>query len=155
MSRSGYIEDAEDNWAIIKWRGAVASAIRGRRGQAFLREMLASMDAMPKKRLIVEELVKEGEVCALGVVAVARKMDVSAVDPEDHEAVAAAFGITHAMTCEVMYENDEVRDRIVEEAHGPPNRWGNRPTYWRNETPEERFARMRAWVVSKLKGSTP
>jgi hypothetical protein len=37
MSRSGYSDDLE-NWSLIRWRGAVASAIRGRRGQAFLRE---------------------------------------------------------------------------------------------------------------------
>ena len=46
MSRSGYTDDMEDMWQHICWRGAVASAIRGRRGQAFLREMLAAMDAI-------------------------------------------------------------------------------------------------------------
>jgi hypothetical protein len=43
-------------WSHIRWRGAVASAIRGGRGQAFLREMLAAMDAMPVKRLVANEL---------------------------------------------------------------------------------------------------
>lgn len=131
MSRSGY-DDYDGDYSHIlqiNWRGAVASAMRGRRGQAFLREMLAALDAMPEKRLIREELVKEGEVCALGAVAVARGQDVSAVDPEDHETVAGTFGIAHAMACEVMYKND----------------------YSSRETPETRFARMRAWIAAQIK----
>ena len=31
MSRSGY-EDGLEMWDLIRWRGAVASAIRGKRG---------------------------------------------------------------------------------------------------------------------------
>lgn len=30
MSRSGYNDDI-DNWQMIKWRGQVASAVRGKR----------------------------------------------------------------------------------------------------------------------------
>lgn len=33
MSRSGYSEDL-DMWDLIRWRGAVKSALRGKRGQA-------------------------------------------------------------------------------------------------------------------------
>jgi hypothetical protein len=61
MSRSGYTEDCEDQWQLIRWRGAVRSAIRGKRGQAFLRELLAALDAMPEKRLIAGDLVFEGQ----------------------------------------------------------------------------------------------
>ena len=35
MSRSGYIDDMDDTWQFIKWRGQVASAIRGARGQGY------------------------------------------------------------------------------------------------------------------------
>lgn len=41
MSRSGYT-DEDDIWAMIRWRGAVTSAIRGKRGQQALREWVAS-----------------------------------------------------------------------------------------------------------------
>lgn len=58
MSRSGYNDDI-DNWALIKWRGQVASAIRGKRGQKMLRDLLAALDAMPEKSLIVHELESE------------------------------------------------------------------------------------------------
>ena len=64
MSRSGYSDDCSGR-ELNLWRGAVESAIRGKRGQAFLREMLVALDAMPEKRLIAGELVTPtGEVCA-------------------------------------------------------------------------------------------
>ena len=45
MSRSGYSDDDEDG-RLAMWRGAVQSAIRGKRGQAALRELLTALDAM-------------------------------------------------------------------------------------------------------------
>ena len=129
MSRSGYSDDLE-TWSLICWRGAVKKAITGSRGQALLREMLMALDAMPAKRLISRDLIKEGEVCALGAVAAARGLDVSALDPEDRDTVAAVFNIAPALAAEIVYENDET---------------------WAGEMPEERYARMRAWVVANLK----
>lgn len=130
MSRAGYSSDY-DQWDLIRWRGAVKSAIRGRRGQKFLSELLQALDALPSKRLIKEELQNtKGEVCALGSLGVQRKMQLSDIDPEDYERVAAAFDITQALACEIEYENDE---------------GGN----W-DETPEQRFIRVRAWVVANL-----
>ena len=139
MSRSGYVDDdGDDPLAEGRWRAAVSSAMRGRRGQAFLKEMLAAMDALPAKRLIREELVHDtgmpfhrGDVCAIGSVGRARGVDMSDLDPYEHESVAARFGIAHAMACEIMYWNDE----------------GS----YRRETPEARFARMREWVASHIK----
>lgn len=151
MSRSGYIDDCEDQWSWICWRGAVKSAIRGKRGQAFLRETLAALDAMPERKLIAHDLIKlprqverwkqqgiwfwdiETElesVCALGAVGVARNIDMTGVDPEDNEAVAVLFGIPHALACEIMYMNDEA---------------------WWRATPEERFIKMRAWIVGEIR----
>ena len=137
MSRSGYSDDC-DGWQLIRWRGAVASAMRGQRGQAFLKEMLAAMDALPEKRLIADDLetpatgmpfsTKGGEVCAIGSVGKARGIDMAKVDPHEHEMVAAAFGIPHSLACEIMFWNDD----------------------WRSETPEARFARMRKWIESQI-----
>ena len=127
MSRSGYSEDC-DGWDLIRWRGAVASAIRGRRGQAFLREMEEALEAIPDKRLISGELVSsDGECCAMGAVAMKRQMDVSDVDPEDRDAVAALFGIAPAMAAEIAFRNDEF-DRVrgktyhLPEDHDPTDR---------------------------------
>lgn len=135
MSRSGYIDGLgdDDPLAYGRWRGIVASAMRGKRGQALLKEMLAALDAMPKKRLIAKEL-EDGEfggVCALGAAGRARGMNMAPIDPDDHDTVAAAFGIATPMAQEIMHINDE---------HGP-----------HNETPEQRFIRMRKWIESQIK----
>lgn len=117
------------------WRGAVKSAFRGRRGQAFLREILAALDALPEKKLITYDLINaEGAVCALGAVGKARGLDMREIDPEDHEVVANEFDVAHAMACEIMAENDD---------------------FWQPESPEGRFYRMRRWIASQIKGMTP
>lgn len=131
MSRSNYIFDDSDNWAMIKWRGMVASATRGKRGQTFYRDLLTALDALPAKRLIAEELQKDGEVCAIGSLGLMRGIDMTDLDPEEPERVAAAFDIATCLAQEVVYENDEGT--------------------WKNETPEDRFARMRAWVEKQIK----
>jgi hypothetical protein len=134
MSRSGYSDDCDNEWSAICWRGAVASAIRGRRGQAFLREMAQAMDAMPEKKLFVGEIVAEdGGVCAIGSVAIKRGVDTKRIDPEDRDQVAAVFGISPAMAAEIAYMNDEYFEP------------------WREELPpEERWKKVRAWVESKI-----
>lgn len=143
MSRSGYTEDCDDNedQALANlWRAAVERAIGGKRGQAFLREMAAALDAMPVKELITGDIVRGGQVCAIGSVALARNLDVSGLDVEDSAAVGRRFGISRAMACEIAFENDE-RDEIRVLRYGPANK----------ETPAERWNRMRAWVRAHLR----
>ena len=136
MSRSGYCDDADERLAL--WRGTVASSIRGRRGQAALKEMLAALDALPAKRLVAEELEvdggmpwQRGDVCALGALGRARGLDLAKLDPEDPEGVAEAFNIASPLAREITWVNDEA--------------WYGRP-----ETPERRFERVREWVASKI-----
>ncbi len=134
MSRSGYSDDCDDNWAHIRWRGMVASAFRGTRGQDFLKEMVDALDALPRRRLIANELeikADVGDVCAIGAVGLSRRMDMSAIDPEDYSRVAYEFGIADPMAQEIVYVNDE---------------WGYR------DTPEERWLRMRRWIIGQIKG---
>lgn len=132
MSRSGYSEDYDDNSAFL-YRGAVQSAIRGQRGQAFLKEMLAAMDALPEPRLIAGELIGEdGAVCAIGSVGKARGIDMTKLDPEYAEGVAAAFGIAPALAREIVFENDDEFAFV-------------------HETPERRFERMRTWIINHLR----
>lgn len=137
MSRSGYSDDCDDNWSLIRWRGAVRSAMCGRRGQAFLRDMLASLDALPARRLIRSEFRREnGEVCALGAVAARRGVDVSGIDPDDDRArayIAPLLGIAPALAAEIMYENDLD--------------W----SWMDTETPEQRFDRVRRWVEGNIR----
>lgn len=130
MSRSGYIEDLDDQWGFIRWRGAVASAIRGRKGQGFLVEMLDALDALPAPRLIGEALERDGDVCALGSVGRARGLDMSQIDVEDWGQLAQAFGISEALARQLMYLNDDA---------------------FSHETPESRFASMRKWIERNIK----
>lgn len=131
MSRSGYSDDC-DGWALIRWRGAVAAAIRGTRGQELLHGLAAALDAMPEKRLIANELItSDGAVCALGALGVAcgRVEEMRKVDPEDREQVAGFFGISEALAAEIQFLNDE---------------------QWYGGTPEMRWQRMREWVQKQL-----
>src|SRR5437879_4918550 len=97
MSRSGYSDDGDNDWGLICWRGAVASAIKGKRGQEFLYEMLHALAALPERKLIANDLEAEGSVCALGAVGKARGIDMKGIDPEDREKVAEVFGIAPAL----------------------------------------------------------
>jgi hypothetical protein len=131
MSRSGYSDDCDDILVHGRWRAQVASAIRGNRGQKFLKELAAAMDAMPEKTLITGELIsKEGECCTMGVVCQSRGLAVTDVDENSPEEVGNLLGIAPQLAAEIAYENDECSDHL---SH------------------EERWMRMRKWVDDHLK----
>jgi hypothetical protein len=150
MSRSGYILDSwDDDGATACWVGAVRSAIRGRRGQAFLRELIAALDAMPVKALIADDLVTEsGECCAIGAVALARGQDVSEIEPEDPVAVADAFGIARTLASEIEFQNDDDGKWLALHYWRGLHEIGSDGHYC--ETPEQRWQRMRHWVASQI-----
>lgn len=131
MSRSGYSDEC-DGPELNLWRGAVNQAIKGKRGQAFLRESLAALEAMSSKRLTTDSLHQpaSGEFCTLGVVGANRGVDLKALEYAEPKEVAKAFGISHALAAEIMYENDE--------GWNYPN------------TPELRWERMREWIKSEI-----
>lgn len=130
MSRSGYVEDIDDQMFNL-YRGRVTRAFTGKRGQAFLRELAAAMDAMPEKVLIANELVNdEGDCCAIGVVCKARGIDTSTIDYEEPEQVGAAVDIAKCMAAEIEYMNDE---------------WDYR------ESPDKRWQRMRTWIEKQIR----
>ena len=129
MSLSGYNDDL-DSSELAMYRGTVASAIRGKRGQAFLRELLATLDAMPDKKLIQYDLKDAtGQVCTLGAICVARGLDTDKLDPENHKQLGATFNIARQLVAEIEFENDEFAERAP---------------------PEARWQRMRDWVASKI-----
>jgi hypothetical protein len=128
MSRAGYSDDY-DQWASIKWRGQVASAIRGKRGQAFLMELLDALEAMPEKRLIADALRHDGHVCAIGAVGARRGIDLEALDIHDYDRIAEVFGIAHQLVQEIEFENDE--GGFV--------------------SPEARWQHMHAWAMARLR----
>lgn len=132
MSRHGYSDDDTDNLAIGRWRGLIASASRGKRGQEFFLALLAALDAMPEKRLVAEDLVREdGDCCALGALGLHRGIpNIGALDPEDHEHLGGVFNIAPCLVAETEYQNDE-------------GAW--------KESPEQRWSRMRRWCERNIK----
>lgn len=161
MNRSGYSDDIDDTWAHIRWRGAVASAIRGERGQQLLREIAVTMDAMPIKELIAHDLQVGGSFCTLGVVGAARGIDMSHLDPEDPKQVAKVFGIAPALAQEIVFENDEGIDDyewVDIEICGPMRQhypdWSRHTRTVRvpsKNVEARRWWHMRAWVTEHLK----
>lgn len=132
MSRSNYDEDCSDSWANIRWRGAVNSAIRGKRGQQFLKETLQALNEMPEKKLIAADLIDpDGCVCALGCIGKKKGVAIEDIDPDDNWTVAKEMNIAYALACEISWVNDEA---------GP----------WK-EAPEQRYIRVRDWVASNVK----
>lgn len=137
MSRSGYSDDYDADGTGGLWRGAVTRAIKGKRGQALLREVAAALDAMPSKTLVAESLVTaDGQFCTLGALGAVRGLDLKTIHPEDWDQVAKAFNVAPALVREIVYENDEAGDVM---------RWNQPP-----ETDAERWARMRAWVAKQI-----
>jgi hypothetical protein len=127
MSRSGYSNNYE---YLYLWRSNVDRAIAGKRGQAFLQELVTALEAMPEKRLIRHSLEESGQVCAIGAVGLKRGVDMKRLDPEEPEQVGKAFGISTILAQEIVYENDERHY---------------------SQTPEERWDRMHGWAKSHLK----
>lgn len=139
MSRSGFYEydgwNASDQWRLICCRGAVASAIRGKRGQAFLKELLAVLEAMPDKKLIEGDLVTpQGEVCAIGSICVARGIDLTDIEIEDYESIAHVLGIAPMLVQEIEFTNDESYFGSDEETNA-----------------RHRWRVMRDWVKNRIK----
>jgi len=165
MSRHGYTDDMDDPLAHGRWRAQVLSALRGKRGQALLRELAEALDAMPDKRLYPGSFATaEGEFCTLGVLGEKRgtKMDdLGDEDWCDTALVGERFGIANAMAAEIMYLNDEhmvdTWKLVGIEICGPVRPWypdwGNhtKTVQVRNDNhPQERWQRMRDWVRENL-----
>lgn len=175
MSRSGYSDDYDgDNWDLIRWRGAVTSAIRGKRGQAFLREALAALDAMPEKQLIAGDLV------AFNYDPLTRYLFAPVVqDPEDpwrnweyehrwrdafddrKEAGVCLLGAVGQARGVPMAGVDPENREGVAALFGLPHAlaceimWENDDAGRHDETPRARWERMRKWIVHHLRDDQP
>jgi hypothetical protein len=166
MSRSGYSDDYDDPLALGRWRQAVSCAIKGKRGQAFLRDLAGALDAMDDKRLYNGSFATpEGEFCTLGVLGSKRGTKLDDLCSDDGECDSATvgqrFGIARAMAAEIMYLNDEymvdTKKWVDVEVCGPispyyPDR-GRRTRSYIVDDPEhqkKRWKRMREWVDINL-----
>lgn len=163
MSRSGLIDDCDEQWMEALWRGRVANARRGRRGQRFFRELLAALDAMSVKELHAETFdegpvsggdeIVDGGVCALGALARAKGIDITDADPEDDQAaeeLAIKFDIADCLAREVIWANDEWNIGYRKVRNYTGEHMG-----FRADTPAERWRRMREWVEDQIKKPEP
>lgn len=132
MSRHGYQDDI-DQKDFAMWRGRVASAMRGKRGQKMLRDLRDALDAMPEKRLVSRVLqTSDGDSCALGRLASYKGHDLTKHEGDDESdlfdlntELAGLFNVAECLIQEVEYMNDDGAYK---------------------ETPEQRWERMRRWV---------
>jgi hypothetical protein len=138
MSRHGYQDDLH-TLDLGRWRGMVASAIKGRRGQRFFADLAKALDDMPEKRLVSGRLqTKDGDCCALGAVCAVKGYDYTSHEddaPYELEELNAhlslVLDIAECLVKEVEYVNDELGRQ--------------------EETPEQRWERVRKWVQKQIK----
>lgn len=126
------------------WNANRRRAIQCKRGQAFLRELLEALDALPKKLLIRGTLNMGGEVCALGAVGLKRGIDMTVIDSRNHRKVAEIFGISAMLAREIAYWNDLGVDACFVGSTDNGE--------FSEATADKRFRIVRAWVVAQLGG---
>jgi hypothetical protein len=169
MSRSGYSDEFGDDFPgqTGLYRANVRRSVRGSAGQARLRELRDALEALPVKALhdgiFAEGTNDHPAVCALGAWALQKTGDTSAAqgivtDPDSDVATAdslAAHGWPKLVVFDTIYENDrdEYTYVTVEGPHLSPyayygHRWPVR--YRVDETPEQRYARVLAWVSEQI-----
>lgn len=161
MSRSGlYEDDGDDPLAFGRWRAQVRSATRGKRGQKFLIDLLAALDALPEKRLVAGDLVFDGrpeyphpdehedvifgaDQLVTGRGEVVRVGDACAL---------GALGLARGMDMTHLNQSDP---EFVADAFGVAHQLA-REVIWVNDedcrtyTPERRFEHVRNWVEKRI-----
>lgn len=171
MSRISYSEEEDYQGQFALWDANCRRSMRGRAGQAALRELEAALTALPVKRLERDVfVVASGGVCALGALAVKRKMDAGLsrdqalhvcadMDPYESQEHGEALGLPSLVAWKVVAENDIVNERMVWVRHEGPNPLGCHAYegYYRagyddtiDMTPELRYERMLTWLQAQL-----
>jgi hypothetical protein len=172
MSRSGYRDyddgDANDNLRQMGWAANVRRCIAGRVGQAFLWELYLSLGALPKQELITGGLIdSDGACCSLGAVALRRGKEIppelrvnETEEPEDYEleeageAMIAFLDVKDMLGREIMFENDEHDNWHDPDTGVVVYGWPckEKRKVRTEDTPHERWLRMRRWCVGRLRG---
>ena len=141
MSRYCDSDDYDwEPWMEGQAAGAMRSAIRGRRGQQLLRDLIAGLDALPVQELAAGALEdpETGCVCALGAVRIQRganavPLDFDPTDPDiDWRYLAKPFDISETLAHAVISENEYSSKRNDEQSR------------------RRRWQSVRAWAVGNL-----
>lgn len=144
MSRyagDNYDEEWNNQWEL--WQANTLRHFRGRAGQAILRELRDALLALPERKLIHGRLADEqGAVCTIGALALHRGCSIeklAAMIPVDlwdeyeeeraTERLGKDLNLRMVMIVALAGENDDP---------------------WREETDEQRFERVLAWVESQI-----
>jgi hypothetical protein len=141
MSRYCDSDDYDyEPWMEGQAAGAMRSAIRGRRGQQLLRDLIAGLDALPVYELAAGSLEdpETGCVCALGAVRLQRGADAVPLwfDPTDPDVdwrdLAKPFNISETLANAVVSQNEYYDGSNDEQSR------------------RRRWQSVRDWAVSKL-----
>src|SRR5262245_59672680 len=111
MSRINYADEEDHPGQFELWQANCLRSIKGRKGQAALRELEQALLALPEKRLIADELENaDGQVCAIGAL-VKHKNHTPKADPEyEMEAVGVEMGMPEMVAWKVVCLNDHELD---------------------------------------------
>lgn len=146
MARFYSEEDEDFPGQAELWQANCERSLKGKKGQASLRDLEAALLALPSPRLIAGELQnKAGEVCAIGALAkfkghecpiVAYGLDEfgdTEIDPIDVESatidLAKTLGVPRMVAIAVAAENDAA---------------------WVKLDSEQRYQRVLAWVRQEI-----
>lgn len=154
--RIGYSDEEDYPGQFGLWQGNCQRSLKGKAGQAALRELEAALLALPSKRLIAGEFEDaDGEVCSIAALAKHRGIDSGQIEanPEyDMEQVGVELGMPRLVAWKVVEMNDlhfNGKDLLFAEG---PYRWpGEQPYAYIEVTPEQRYERMLAWVREQLR----
>ena len=141
MSRYCDSDDYDwEPWMEGQAAGAMRSAIRGRRGQQLLRDLIAGLDALPVPELAAGALEdpETGCVCALGAVRIQRGAEAvplrfDPTDPDvDWRELSEPFDISETLAHAVVSTNEYYDKRNDEQSR------------------RRRWLSVRAWAVGNL-----
>ena len=139
MSRLYFDDDWDYNLEGLQ-QGWLRSAIRGKRGQQFLRELVTALDALPAPELSCGALedAQTGCCCAFGAVRRLRGAENVKLwfHPEEEDLspdnLAEPFGVSNTLAWAVVQANEEMAESNTKQAR------------------RRRWADVRAWAVSHL-----
>lgn len=116
------------------WQANCRRSLNGRAGQEALRDLESALLAMPEKRLIVDDLAVDGEVCAVGALMRARGVPQGRLEEisgdDDTDVLAAKEARVPRL---VGWKLVELNDYELEHV-----------------TPEQRYERVLDWVRERL-----
>jgi len=130
MGRSFNVNE-EGNYGL--WKGRVLAAARGKNGRAVLQELKDALLALPEKRLIEGDVItSEGDVCAVGALALHRKRasfpefteqqiveevlkDAGGLDGEETADFGELLGMKWCLSWTIAWANDDYYSQLSDE----------------------------------------